>query len=42
MENNSYPWEKGKRLKLCSNIVKLDLFIDDDRILRVGGRIQIF
>ena len=31
---------KRKCLKSYSSIVKLDLFIDDERILRVGGRIQ--
>ena len=29
-----------KCLKSCSSIVKLDPFIDDEGILRVGGRIQ--
>ena len=31
---------KGKCLKSCSSIVKLDPFIDDKDILRVGGRIK--
>ena len=31
---------KGKSLKLCRNIVKLDPFIDDEGILRVGRRIK--
>ena len=31
---------KRKCLKSCSSIVKLDPFIDDEGILRVGGRIQ--
>ena len=31
---------KGKCLKSCSSIVKLDPFIDDEGILRVGGRIK--
>ena len=31
---------KGRCLKSCSSIVKLDQFIDDEGILRVGGRIQ--
>ena len=31
---------KGKCLKSCSSIVKLDPFIDDEGILRVGARIQ--
>ena len=30
---------KGRYLKSCSNIVKLDPFIDDERIFRGGGRI---
>ena len=30
----------GKCLKSCSSIVKLDPFIDNEGILRVGGRIQ--
>ena len=30
---------KGRCLKSCSSIVKLDPFIDDERIFRVGGRI---
>ena len=31
---------KGKCLKSCSSILKLDSFIDDEGILRVGGRIK--
>ena len=31
---------KGKFLKSCSSIAKLDPFIDDEGILRVGGRIK--
>ena len=31
---------KRKCLKSCSSIVKLDPFIDDKDILRVGGRIK--
>ena len=31
---------KAKYLKSCSSIVKLDPFIDDEGILRVGGRIK--
>ena len=31
---------KGKCLNSCSSIVKLDPFIDDERILRVGRRIK--
>ena len=31
---------KGKCLKSCSSIVKLDPFIDDEGILRVEGRIK--
>ena len=30
----------GKYLKPCSSRVKLDPFINDERILRVGGRIK--
>ena len=31
---------KGKCLKSCTSIVKLDPFIDDEGILRAGGRIK--
>ena len=31
---------KGKCLKSCSSIVKLDPFVDDEGILRVGGKIK--
>ena len=31
---------KGKLLNSCSSIAKLDPFIDDEGILRVGGRIK--
>ena len=39
-EEVSISQGKGKCLKSCSSIVKLDPFIDDERILRDGGRIQ--